>query len=324
MNRRTFLRASLVTASTANFSIHLEAHPPSHRTESLSTATGFARRRRYVATAFGEIAYIQVGHGPAALFLHGFPLNSFQWRDALELLAPHRRCIAPDFLGMGHTRLPAEADMKPETQMRMLVAFLDKLGIGQSDVIANDSGGAVAQLLLARHPQRIRSLLLSNCDTEIECPPKAMEPVIELARHRRYAREWLVPWLQDPKKARSANGIGGMCYVHPTNPTDEAIATYFLPLVETEERLALTDRFAVSLTENSLADTGHLLRNSKVPVGIAWGMADSIFSPKGLEHLSQSVGNLRQVERLDGYKLFWPEERPDVIRDQALKLWEST
>lgn len=324
MNRRTFLRASLVTAGAAAFSIHAQARPPSPRTGSLSTAAGFAKRRRYVATAFGEIAYVEVGRGPAALFLHGFPLNSFQWRDALELLSSHRRCIAPDFLGMGHTRVAAGADMKPETQMRMLVAFLDKLGIGQADVIANDSGGAVAQLLLARYPQRIRSLLLSNCDTEIECPPTAMQPVIELARRGRYAREWLIPWLRDPAKARSAGGIGAMCYAQPTNPTDEAVAAYFAPLVEPEARLALTDRFAVSLAENSLAGTSLLLRSSKVPVGIVWGMADSIFSPEGLRHLSQSVGNLRQVERLESYKLFWPEERPDVIRNQALKLWEST
>jgi haloalkane dehalogenase len=323
MNRRMFLGAGLVAAGTAAFLTRGAPAHPASPVGSLATAAEFARRRRYAPTAFGEIAYVKVGRGPAALFLHGFPLNSFQWRGVLELLAPHRRCFAPDFLGMGYTRPAARSDMKPATQMRMLVALLDKLGIRQADVIANDSGGAVAQLLLARHPQRVRSLLLSNCDSEIECPPKAMGPVVELARHGRYAREWLVPWCREPAKARAADGIGGMCYAHSTSPTDEAVATYFGPLVETEARLALTDRFAVALSENSLAGTRALLRESKVPVGIAWGMADSIFSAEGLQYLSNSFGNLRQVERLEGYKLFWPEERPEVIRDQALKLWEA-
>jgi pimeloyl-ACP methyl ester carboxylesterase len=319
MNRRTFLGIGLA-AGTAAFSDHAQAHPATSPAAALG-ADEFARRRRYAATVFGDIAYVEAGRGPACLFLHGFPLNGFQWRSALEALAPYRRCIAPDFLGMGYTRVARDADMTPATQTRMLVALLDRLGIGQSDVIANDSGGAVAQLLLARYPERIRSLLLSNCDSEIECPPAAMGPVIDLARQGGYAREWLVPWRRDPARARAADGIGGMCYARPTNPTDEAVATYFTPLVNSEARLALTDRFALALTENSLAGTGSILRATKVPVGIAWGMADSIFSREGLEHLSRTFGNLRQVEHLEGYKLLWPEERPDVIRDQALRLW---
>lgn len=322
MNRRTFLSTGLAAAAGAALSSRRPALPHPARTASPAISSAeFARRRRYVSTEHGDIAYVEAGRGPVALFLHGFPLNSFQWRGALPLLAPHRRCIAPDFLGMGFTRPVPGTDLRPAAQVRMLVAFLDELGIARADVIANDSGGAVGQLLLAHHPERVRSLLLSNCDSEMECPPMAMEPVIELARHGRYAQEWLVPWLQKPAKARSADGIGGMCYSSPADPTNEAVAAYFGPLVASEERLALTDRFALALAENSLAGNATILRSIRVPVGIAWGMADSIFSLGGLRHLSQSFGDLRRVEHLEGYKLFWPEERPDVIRDQALALW---
>jgi hypothetical protein len=30
------------------------------------------------------------------------------------------------------------------------------------------------------------------------------------------------------------------------------------------------------------------------------------------------------VRRLEDSKLFWPEERPDVIADEARKLWRTT
>jgi haloalkane dehalogenase len=53
---------------------------------------------------FGRIAHIDRGTGPAALFLHGFPLSSFQWRGAIDRLKHVRRCLAPDFMGLGHTR----------------------------------------------------------------------------------------------------------------------------------------------------------------------------------------------------------------------------
>src|SRR4051812_19717836 len=73
------------------------------------------RRRRFVATPYGDVACLESGSGPAALFLHGFPLNADQWRDSLVALAPHRRCLAPDFLGLGFTRVAATADVRPDT-----------------------------------------------------------------------------------------------------------------------------------------------------------------------------------------------------------------
>src|SRR4051812_37213689 len=65
----------------------------------------FAASRRYAETCFGRIVYVERGKGKAALFLHGFPLNSFQWRGALELLSGTRRCIAPDFMALGYTEV---------------------------------------------------------------------------------------------------------------------------------------------------------------------------------------------------------------------------
>src|SRR5690348_14454026 len=38
-------------------------------------AAAFHAARRYTRTAFGDIAHVERGSGPAALFLQGFPLN---------------------------------------------------------------------------------------------------------------------------------------------------------------------------------------------------------------------------------------------------------
>src|SRR6185503_10707138 len=249
----------------------------------LAESTADARRRRFVATPFGDVACLERGGGPVALFLHGFPLNADQWRDSLAALAPYRRCLAPDFLGLGYSRVAADADVSPETQVRMLVALLDALGIRDADVIANDSGGAVAQLLLARHPGRVRTLLLTNCDTEIESPPAAMRPVIELAKQGRFADEWLAPWLADPTLARSARGIGGLCYTNPAHPTDAALRSYFTPLLSSEERKRRLHQYAVALEHNPLAGIGPALRESRVPVRVIWGVDDTIFSAAGAD-----------------------------------------
>lgn len=277
--------------------------------------------RRFVATSLGRVAVVQRGRGPqAALFLHGLPLNSFQWRGVVARLAAHRRCIAPDFLGLGHSEPTRSAKLDPEGQVAMLAELLDKLGVQQVDVVASDSGGAVAQLLLVLHPERVRSLLLANCDTEIDCPPPAMLPVIGLAKQGKFAKEWLEPWLADKDKARSAQGLGGLCYANPAALADEVFETYLRPLVEHPQRL---HGYISALERNALYGIQPALKSSTAPVRVLWGMADDIFLPRGADYLSQAFGNSKGVRRIEGAKLFWPEEQPDLVAQEALALWRS-
>ena len=296
-------RASTVTASSGRLD-----------------AAAFHAARRFAATPSGKIAYVERGAGGAALFLHGFPLNGFQWRGALERLSPYRRCIAPNFLAMGHTEVGAGQSVDPAAQVAMLVALLDTLGIQTADVVANDSGGTVAQLLVARCPERVRSLLLTNCDVEGD-RPRARAPGIERSRRGELADQWLGAWRRDQALVRSSRGIGGMCYADPSQLTDEAIETYFAPLVASDRRKALVHDHAIALERNPLAGTEYPLGCAMVPTRIVWGTADTMFSSGNPDYLDRTVGNSLGVRRLHGAKLFWPEERPDVVAEEARALW---
>lgn len=282
----------------------------------------YGERRRFAQTSFGEIAYIEAGNASrAALFLHGFPLNSFQWRDVIDRLRMYRRCIAPDFLALGYTKTAQGQEVGPEAQVAMLAAFLDRLGISIVDIVANDSGGAIAQLFIVKYPQRVRTVLLTNCDTEINSPPAALLPVIELAKQGKYADQWLGAWLADKALARSKNGIGGFCYSNPAQPTDEAIVTYFAPLVASAQRKALVEAYVIALERNPLAGIEADLRRSIVPVRIVWGMADNIFATSDPEYLNRIFSQSRGVRRLQEGKLFWPEEYPNIVAEEAVSLW---
>ena len=327
MIRRDFLKlgfaAAALTASagSALAGLGLTPHDAALRAEAARDARRWQAARRFVATSAGRVAVVERGRGPqAALFLHGLPLNSFQWRGAVARLAPHRRCIAPDFLGLGHSEPVPGARLDPEGQVAMLAELLDKLGIEQVDVIASDSGGAVAQLFLVLHPERVRSLLLANCDTELDCPPPAMLPVIDLATRGRFAQEWLAPWLADKEKARSAEGLGGICYARPAALADEVFETYLRPLVDNPQRL---HGYITALERNALHGIKPALKASTAPVRVLWGMADEIFPPRGADYLEQAFGNSKGVRRIEGSKLFWPEERPELVAQEALALWRS-
>lgn len=326
MHRREFIRTSggvLAGGTLAGCGVpfaRVGASPPAGRGP--LDAAAFHSERRFMRTEFGSIAYVERGSGPGALFLHGFPLNGFQWRGAAERLATHRRCVLPDFMGLGYTQPAPGQSFTPEAQVAMLVALLDGLSLPAVDIIASDSGGQAAQILAARHPERVRSLLLTNCDSEIDSPPAALLPAIELAKRGEFVNEVLRPQRDDPAFARSPDGIGGLCYVDPKHPTDEAVATYFGPLVDSAERRRQAEAYLVELERNPLVGIGPALKRLAAPVRTVWGMADTIFSSESPDFLDRAFGNSRGVRLLEGSKLFWPEERPDVIVEEALALWD--
>ncbi|HEY0662049.1 MAG TPA: alpha/beta hydrolase [Lysobacter sp.] len=326
MHRRNFLAMAASAVAVGTFTGL--SHAVSAAAPSLAAGTGgsldaaaFHAARRFAQTSFGKIAYVERGAGDVALFLHGFPLNSFQWRGALERLSPHRRCIAPDFMALGYTEVAEGQSVAPDAQVAMLVALLDELSIKTVDLVANDSGGQVAQLFVVRHPERVRTLLLTNCDAEIDSPPPALAPVIAMSKEGKFVDTWLAPWRADKTLARSAEGIGGMCYADPAHPTDEAIETYFAPIMSSQRRKDLMHAYAIALEHNPLAGIEAALKRCVVPTRIVWGTGDTIFSPESPGYLDRSFGNSRGVRRLEGSKLFWPEERPDVVAEEARRLW---
>ena len=319
-------------ASTLGVRALGQALSPTSAAEDEALSRRYDRERRFVATRFGRIAYVEWGRGfewgrgPVALFLHGFPLSSFQWRGVMEQLSRERCCIAPDAMGLGHTEVDSTQSLAPGAQAEMLLAFLESLAIDRVDLIANDSGGAIAQLFLSRYPERVRTLLLTNCDVEIQSPPAALLPVIKWAHTGLYPELYLEPWLEDKSVARSrtAAGLGGMCYTDPAHPTDAAIEQYLRPLVASDERKALVNRYLIALETNPLEGLEPVLGVSKVPTRIVWGMADTIFSKDNPDYLAQILPRVTGIRRIPEGKLFFPEEYPGVIAEEARMLWSES
>jgi haloalkane dehalogenase len=285
------------------------------------TASEYRATLRMARTASGRIAYVERGRGKVALFLHGFPLNSYQWRGLIERVSHRRRCIAPDFLGLGYTEVGANHSVAPSAQVAMLTELLDSLSVHKVDVVANDSGGAIAQLLVAKHPERVRSLLFTNCDTEPDSPPAAVLPVIELARAGKFADAWLAPWVADKVLARSPKGLGGIAFTYPERLSDQTIDYYLGPLVSSPQRKALVNAYAIGLDPNPLAGVEPALKHCSAPARIVWGTGDDIFSQASPQYLDRILPKSRGVRSVLGAKLFFPEEFPELIAEEALKLW---
>ena len=77
----------------------------------------FEKRRQFVPTSAGRIATYEIGEGPTALFIHGYPLSAYHWRKQLQALSDNRRCVALDLLALGYTEpsagVPSPTSDKP-------------------------------------------------------------------------------------------------------------------------------------------------------------------------------------------------------------------
>ena len=321
MTRRDFLYGSATVASKATLA---GMFPASKTDVKPIDAKSFHASRKFADLSVSRVAYVERGRGPVALFIHGYPLNGFQWRGALDRLQTHRRCIAPDVMGMGYTRTPAGQTISPETQADMLAMLLDSLGVDAVDLVANDSGGLVSQLFVAKYPRRVRTLLLTNCDVDENSPPPQFVPLINLAKEGTLVDKFIVPQLNDKQLARSAKGMGGLAYTYPENLADETIETYFRPFVENPLTKVQMQEYAVSMGANPLIAIREELRQWKGPARMVWGMKDTLFGVQWAEYLDRTLVGSRGVRRVEGANLFFPEEMPDLIAEEALALWSAS
>jgi pimeloyl-ACP methyl ester carboxylesterase len=203
----------------------------------------------------------------------------------------------------------------------MLVQLLDFLGEHSVDIVASDSGGSVAQLFAAYHPQRVRTLLLTNCDSSIDSPPKAITDLIADVRGGIATEKYLLQPLKDRALARSPQGLIGACFTYPDKFLNETLDCYLRPLAQSPVRTQQFGQFALALEQNVLAEAEPALKRFPGPVRIVWGTGDVIFSPDSPDWLNRTFPNSHGVRRLEGAKLFWPEEFPDVIAEEARTLW---
>jgi pimeloyl-ACP methyl ester carboxylesterase len=270
----------------------------------------FHAQRRFADTPSGRIAYVEQGSGPVALFVHGVPLNGFHWRHVMAGVRDVRRCIALDLMGLGYTQIGATQDVSFTAQARMLAQFLDALRIDQVDLVSNDSGGAISQIFAARHPERLRSLTLTNCDVHDGWPPPAIHASIEAARAGTLAQAFQ-SLLDDPRAARARFA---RAYADPGVLSLEVLRVYLEPLLASEERRAAFHRYWLALADNSQTvsiEPG--LRTLLVPTLIVWALDDIFFDVKWAHWLRQAIPGTVNLVTVPDAKLFFAEDRPDAL-----------
>ncbi|MBW8726862.1 MAG: alpha/beta hydrolase [Inquilinus limosus] len=278
-----------------------------------------AIEKRRVDTPSGSIAYAEAGAGPVALFVHGVLLNGHLWRHQLAQLSDIRRCIAVDLLAHGDTEIAPGQDVSVTANAVMLREFMDALGIEQADLVGNDSGGGIAQIFAATHPERVRSLALTDCDAHDNWPPEAFKPFLALAASGGL-RGVLDAMLADKDVYRSAQALGP-AYEHPKRVTDGDIETYLRPLVRSGARTDDFRRFLAAFDSRHTLAIEDRLRRLNAPTLIVWGTDDVYFDLKWSHWLAETIPGTRRRVELKGARLFFPEERAVELNQELRAHW---
>lgn len=272
-----------------------------------------------VETPSGRIGYREAGEGPMALFVHGVLLNGHLWRHQLEELSSLRRCIAVDLLAHGDTEIADGQDVSVTANANMLAEFLDALKIEQVDLVGNDSGGGIAQIFAALHPERVRTLTLTNCDTHDNWPPEAFKPFLEMAAAGGLCGA-LDAMLADKDFYRSAQALGP-AYEHPERLDDETIETYLRPLVASDKRTLELKRFLGAFDCKHTLAVEKQLRKLMAPTLIVWGRDDIYFDVQWSKWLAQAIPGTRKRVELEGARIFFPEERAAEFNAELRAHW---
>lgn len=123
--------------------------------------------KSFTTPAGARLSYLDEGRGQndgaeAVLMLHGNPTWSFYYRELVQALAPTRRCIVPDHVGMGLSEKPAHYPYTLATRIADIAALVKHLGLSRVHLVVHDWGGAIGFGFAAQHPELIGRIVILN------------------------------------------------------------------------------------------------------------------------------------------------------------------
>ena len=122
--------------------------------------TGTQFTARYFLVDGTRIRYLDAGHGPPVVFLHGLGASMYAWRKNLPaVVAAGFRVIAFDNRGFGLSDKPS-GPYDNAAYARLAIALMDSLRVSDAALVGHSMGGAIAAEVAIEYPQRVRGLIL--------------------------------------------------------------------------------------------------------------------------------------------------------------------
>jgi pimeloyl-ACP methyl ester carboxylesterase len=275
-------------------------------------------QRKEVQLPQGPIRYREAGEGKPVVFVHGFLVDGRLWDGVVDRLSDRCRCIAPDWPIAAH-RAPMNpsADLSPPGIARLIADFLAELDLEDVTIVGNDSGGAMSQVLVTSHPDRIGRLVLTNCDTHENFPPgmfKAMPPLAKLPGGMRVLA---APFRIEAVARRAFAPFA------KTKIPDELVASWMEPTKTDKEIMRDAGKVTAGMNKRHTLAAAEKLRGSQLPIRLLWAPDDNYFPISYAERLANEAGNAELV-RIPDAKTFVALDQPRRVADEIAEFAASS
>jgi pimeloyl-ACP methyl ester carboxylesterase len=120
---------------------------------------------RFIEVNGINVHYKTFGQGePTFILLHGFGASVFSWREVTGPLSKYGTVIAYDRPAFGLTERPlkweGESPYSLQSQVNLVIGFMDKLNVKKAILVGNSAGGTVSLQVALQHPERVQALIL--------------------------------------------------------------------------------------------------------------------------------------------------------------------
>lgn len=269
-----------------------------------------------VDLARGRVRYRDTGGGgPVVVFVHGLLVNADLWRRVVPAIAAAgARCLAPDWpLGSHEVPMP-DADLTPLGVATLIGEFLERLDLREVTLVANDTGGALTQLLMARRPERVARVVLTPSDSLEYFFPPLFAYLPWLSR---------IPgglWLMHRSSIWNLAGRlpFGLAALFKHRPDPAVLASWAVPGRRDPAVRADTRRFLRAVNRRDTLAAAEKLHRFDRPVLLVWSWEDRVF-PISLAHRLADRLPPARVVGIGDSRTFVPEDQPDRLVDEIVE-----
>ncbi|KAB1062875.1 alpha/beta fold hydrolase [Salibacter halophilus] len=219
----------------------------------------------------GEFEYVEKGDGPVIILLHGLfgALSNFE--DVIDHFSEKYKVVIPI---MPLYTLPI-INTNVKSLSKFIHKFIEHKGYDKVNLLGNSLGGHVALVYMTRHPERVRSMILTGSSGLYE---NAMGGSFPRKGDKEYIKKKVEVTFYDPKHA-----------------TDELVDECF-EIVNDKNRLIRILSLAKSAIRHNMANDLHKM---DVPACLIWGKNDTITPPEVAQEFQ---------DKLPQADLFWIDE----------------
>lgn len=239
-----------------------------------------------------KVRFKELGSGPPLFLVHGLQTSSYSWRYNLHELGKTHHVIAMDLVGSGLTDHPADFNYSPEHVAEFLESFRAAMAkrdpsFEKIDLVGNSLGGAYSAVYAAKHPERLRKLIIIHAPAFIDRAPftgleqmrrgRVPEFVATIAFGEWMVRDYLI-------------------YYRPNLISEEEVHEYARPYEDGEGRRAFWHIVREGLAPEVSDRLTPLIATIKTPTLLIWAENDTLIAPW--------TGHLWQ-QTLPGSQLVW-------------------